>query len=165
MICILQRSFLICPFGSFRMSWPTNSTLPSLAFVRPRTALPVEVFPLPLSPAKHITSPLRTSKETSSTARTHSSFLVKMPVTPLRAGNQTDRFSTLSRACSCVRLSLPEVFRESSRCNGMQRNVQFLLVDIQDLARDRYHPAMGIADETCSQLVERLDLVDLPVWS
>ena len=151
MICILQRSFLNSGFDSERMSLPARFTLPDLLFVRASSALATVVFPLPLSPARHMTSPLRTLNETSSTARTHSSFLVKIPETPLRAGNQTDRFLTLRNASCCVRSSLPEVFRGTSHCGDMPHSDPCPHSDIRDPVFDMSHLAMGILGETCNR--------------
>ena len=151
MICILQRSFLSSVLDSERMSLPANFALPDLALVRASMALAVVVFPLPLSPARHITSPLRTLNETPSTACTHCSFLVKMPVTPLRAGNQTDRFLTVRNASSCVRPSLPEAFRGTSHSGDMPHSDPGPHRDIRDPVFDMSHPAKDILGGTCNR--------------
>ncbi len=79
--------------SSVETSTPRSTTLPSVGSMSLSTSLPVVVFPHPLSPARHSTSPLMISKLMPSTAFTYSSFL---NMKPLLLGNHFFRSLTTS---------------------------------------------------------------------
>src|SRR5207249_6898183 len=138
----------------FAISFPSKKMDPPVGLVSLRSSRPVVVFPLPLSPARPIISPLRTLKLMPSTALTVASSLDSIVSRkPFLSGKYFFRFSTRSTNsslsslnCSLLSPRDPHLLVEMARdeviaCARLLEWGIDLLADIHDVGASGVEPA------------------------